>query len=100
MNRNRSDSQTLSRTLTLGAFAAAIMFAAAGCSTTATPVDPPPPAAQGASAAQLKPPPDIHNCAIVTISSPTKYACNGEVYTSRQLTQMRADWAKQQQNAN
>jgi hypothetical protein len=32
------------------------------------------------------------DCAIVTISSPTRYACNGKVYTSFDLEKQRLAW--------
>jgi len=32
------------------------------------------------------------DCAIVTISSPTRYACNGKVYTSFDLAKQRDAW--------
>jgi len=35
--------------------------------------------------------PRVEDCAIVAISSPTRYACNGKVYTSFQLAKMRMD---------
>ncbi len=39
--------------------------------------------------------PRIQDCAIVSISSPSKYACNGKVYTSFQLAKARLDQEKQ-----
>jgi aspartate aminotransferase-like enzyme len=43
---------------------------------------PPPPGA----------PPLVSDCAIVTIGSPTRYACNGKVYTSFDLEKQRLAW--------
>ena len=40
------------------------------------------------------PPPMVQNCGIVTIGSPTKYACNGKTYTSFELLKLRQDWEK------
>jgi hypothetical protein len=40
------------------------------------------------------PPPVVQNCAIVGISSPSKFACDGKVYTSFQLMKLRQDWDK------
>jgi aspartate aminotransferase-like enzyme len=37
-------------------------------------------------------PPLVQDCAIVTISSPTRYACNGKVYTSFDLERQRLAW--------
>ena len=34
-------------------------------------------------------PPRVQDCGIVTIGSPTKYACNGKVYTSFELAKLR-----------
>jgi hypothetical protein len=33
--------------------------------------------------------PNVADCAIVSIGSPTKYACNGKTYTSFALTDLR-----------
>lgn len=35
------------------------------------------------------PEPRVENCATVGVGSPTKYACNGKVYTSLQLADIR-----------
>ena len=40
------------------------------------------------------PPPRIQDCAIVAISSPSRYACNGVVYSSFELLKLREAWAK------
>lgn len=39
-------------------------------------------------------PPRVQDCGIVTIGSPTKYACNNKTYTSFDLTKLRLDWEK------
>lgn len=49
-------------------------------------------AVAGAGNAGATPPPLVQNCAIVGISSPSKYACDGKVYTSFQLLKLRQDW--------
>jgi hypothetical protein len=45
-------------------------------------------------AAADTPPPLVQNCGIVGIGSPTKYACDGKVYTSFDLLKLRQDWEK------
>jgi hypothetical protein len=40
------------------------------------------------------PPPMVQDCGIVAITSPTKYACNGKVYTSFDLLKLRLAWEK------
>ena len=45
-------------------------------------------------AAADRPPPMVQNCGIVGIGSPTKYACDGKVYTSFDLLKLRRDWEK------
>lgn len=35
-------------------------------------------------------PPRVQDCGIVSISSPTRYACNGKVYTSFELVKLRS----------
>jgi|SRR6516225_5953956 hypothetical protein len=42
-------------------------------------------------------PPFVQNCAIVTISSPTRYECNGKIYTSFELAKLRTDWEAKDQ---
>lgn len=37
-------------------------------------------------------PPLVQNCAIVGISSPTRFACNGKVYTTFDLEKQRLAW--------
>jgi hypothetical protein len=37
-------------------------------------------------------PPLVQDCGIVTISSPTRYACDGKVYTSFDLEKKRLAW--------
>ena len=44
--------------------------------------------------------PRVEDCAIVAISSPTKYACNGKVYTSFQLAKLRLDEEKKYASGN
>ncbi len=46
-------------------------------------------------AAGAKPAPKVADCGIITISSPSKYVCNGKTYTSYQLTKLRTDQEKQ-----
>jgi hypothetical protein len=41
------------------------------------------------------PPPMVQNCGIVSIGSPTKYACNGKTYTSFELLKLRLAWEKE-----
>jgi aspartate aminotransferase-like enzyme len=37
-------------------------------------------------------PPMVTDCSVVTISTPTRYACNGKVYTSFDLEKQRLAW--------
>ena len=48
------------------------------------------------SAAQpaATPMPLVQNCAVVNIGSPSKFACNGKVYTTFELAKIREDAAK------
>jgi hypothetical protein len=101
MNRNESNKRTLGEALKVSTLAAAFMLAAAGCSvlSPASPIDPPASSAQTASAKPV-PPPNILDCGIVSIGTPSKYACDGKVYTARQINQMRADWNDSQKSVN
>jgi hypothetical protein len=51
-------------------------------------------AAHQAFAGAGNPSPFVQDCGIVSIGSPTKYACNGKVYTSFDLAKLRLDWEK------
>jgi hypothetical protein len=46
------------------------------------------------SAAVSQPAPRVENCAMVSASSPPKYACGGKVYTAFQLARLRHEQAK------
>lgn len=54
--------------------------------------DPPARGADPSSANRTAPPPRVENCAVVTISTPAKYACNGKVYTAYELQHLREKW--------
>ncbi len=72
--------------------ASAVMMAStAGCASIQSAVTPAWTPSQTAGTKQI---PRVEDCAIVGISSPTKYACNGKVYTSFQLAKMRMDEEK------
>lgn len=97
---------TMKRTTARAAFvcALAMSITAAGCAArggaanpaagtaaeTATPA--------AATAQTGAPAPRVQDCAIVAISSPPKYACNGKVYTAFQLAQLRAEEEKKYQS--
>jgi hypothetical protein len=65
---------------------AAMMASTAGCATIQSTVSPAWTPSQTAGTTQA---PRVEDCAIVSISSPTRYACNGKVYTSFQLAKLR-----------
>lgn len=69
----------------------AVMITVASCSSMQHP-------GGGGSPQQLaagdRPPPMVQNCGIVTIGSPTKYACKGKTYTSFDLLKLRLAWEK------
>ena len=70
---------------------AVMIVSVAGCATgqnTGTP------AGTASQTAAAKPIPRIEDCAIVGISSPSKFVCNGKVYTSFQLAKLRMDAEK------
>jgi hypothetical protein len=71
---------------------AVVMIALAGCAEMPSFLGGGPPPQQMASADV--PPPMVQNCGIVSIGSPTKYACDGKVYTSFDLLKMRLAWEK------
>jgi hypothetical protein len=39
--------------------------------------------------------PDVHDCTLISIGSPSKYACGDKTYTSFELTKMQHDAAQQ-----
>jgi hypothetical protein len=83
-----------------------VAMALAGCSTMQSLTGdkgggfpPPDPAGSSkqASAKPAGPPPNVSECGVVSIGSPSKYVCNGKVYTTFQLAKMRKDYNAQQQ---
>lgn len=44
--------------------------------------------------AQATPIPRVQNCAVLFTGTPSRFACNGKVYTSYQLAKIREDQAK------
>ena len=52
------------------------------------------PSSTPAQTASTMPPPRVEDCAIVSISSPSRFACNGKVYTTFQLAKMRMEEEK------
>ncbi len=73
---------------------AAMLASTAGCATIQSTITP---AWTPSQTAGTKQSPRIEDCAIVAISSPSKYACNGKVYTSFQLAKLRM--AEEKKNA-
>lgn len=86
---------TVRKEKTLRAARLPLIFAVAailvGCSEIKSTITPSWGPGQTAGSAQS---PRVQDCAIVGISSPTKYACNGKVYTSFQLALLRAQEEK------
>jgi len=70
---------------------AAMIASTAGCASIQSTVTPAWTPSQTAGTKQV---PRVEDCAIVAISSPTKYACNGKVYTSFQLAKARMEEEK------
>jgi hypothetical protein len=70
---------------------ATVMIAVSGCSWMQHP-------GRGAQSQQMAdadvPPPFVQDCAIVSISSPSKFACNGKTYTTFDLLKLRLAWEK------
>ena len=64
---------------------AAMVASASGCATMQNMM----PSSSSSKTAASGPPPRVEDCAIVAISSPSRYACNGKVYTSYQLAKWR-----------
>jgi hypothetical protein len=67
-----------------------------GCSTSASA---PPASPVTVSGKQLTPPPDVHECALISSGSPSKYVCNGKTYTTFDLVKLRNQYAAQLQQA-
>ena len=67
-----------------------IALALAGCSSNSGGNFPPPGAAM-ANGQPTGPPPNVADCAVVSVGSPMKYECNGKTYTSFQLNRMRSN---------
>ncbi len=91
--KSKSMHRTVRRALLLGAMAALL----AGCDTLRSTVTPAWAPGQTASTESV---PRVQDCAIVAISSPSRYACNGKVYTSFQLAKMRMAEEKKYASGN
>lgn len=89
MSRIKLNRARITWVLKMSTVAGAMALAAAGCSTMGSPADPPPGAAQTAGAKTAALAPDVNDCGLVTISTPTVYACDGKVYTVYQLQHLR-----------
>jgi hypothetical protein len=70
---------------------AVMLVAAAGCDMVQSTVSP---AWTPSQTAGTTPAPRVEDCAIVAISSPSRFACNGKVYTSFQLAKLRMEEEK------
>jgi hypothetical protein len=59
---------------------------------------PPPAVSQNSSAGAVQiaaqPAPRVSDCAVIQTGTPSRFACNGKVYTSYQLAKLREDEAK------
>ncbi|MGO9605146.1 MAG: hypothetical protein ACLQAT_17455 [Candidatus Binataceae bacterium] len=75
-----------------------IAAALAGCSTSGSGTLPPSNATAAASGKPSAPPPDVNDCALISTGSPSRYECGGKIYTTFELTKLRADYAAQQQS--
>jgi len=76
---------------------AAIIASTAGCASIQSAVTPAWKPGQTAGTAKI---PRVEDCAIVAISSPSRYACNGKVYTSYQLAKLRMAEDKKEGSVN
>jgi hypothetical protein len=86
-----------SQFLRMSIAAGVIVVALAGCSNHSNSGSNfPPPGAAMASGKPTGPPPRVQDCAVMNVGSPTKYVCNGKVYTTHDLRRMRMDWEKKQ----
>jgi hypothetical protein len=95
--------------ITLAILSTAFVLATAGCATfsqheTANRTSAPAltlsrnaaatPISNGTASAQDTIVPKVQDCGIVTISSPSKYVCNGKIYTAFQLQHLREKGAR------
>lgn len=68
--------------------AAAMLLALSGCSMMG------PSAVSSRYASASPPPPLVQNCGLIAISTPSRFVCNGKVYTTFELLKLREDWEK------
>lgn len=73
-----------------------LIGAAAGCASIGSMM----PASGAAPNAGPTPMPMVQNCAVVNIGSPSKFACNGKVYTTFELAKIREQAAKKAAGGN
>ena len=67
-----------------------LCLAAPGCSTNSSS----PNSAPTNLKVVIQPAPKVANCAVLQVGTPSRFACNGKVYTSYQLAKLREDEAK------
>jgi hypothetical protein len=67
-----------------------LAFTLAACATQTNPITP----SSATPEAAATPIPYVENCAVVSIGSPSKFACNGKVYTAFELAKIREQVAK------
>jgi len=84
MTMTRSKITSVLKAIALGAAIAAL---GAGCAEMA-------PAATPATGTTTQAAPHIWNCGLVSSGSPSKYVCDGKVYTTFQLAKIRLDEIK------
>jgi len=82
---------TTVQSLRLVLISAVMITACAGCAEVQSTISPAWTPTQTAGTARV---PRVEDCAIVGISSPSKFACGGKVYTSFQLAKLRMEEEK------
>lgn len=92
--RFKVNSQIQRLTIAAGLIAVAL----AGCSTSKSGGNFPPPGAAMANGKPTGPPPSVQDCGLVNSGSPSKYVCNGKIYTTFDLAKLRAQQEQQQQS--
>ena len=76
---------------------AAMIVSTTGCATIQSTITPAWTPSQTAGTTEI---PRVEDCAIIAISSPSRYACNGKVYTSYQLAKLRLNEEKKNAASN
>lgn len=85
--------ETINQLLASAVLASTLAFVA-GCASVTSPFAVTQGSVASASQAAARPIPRVQDCGVLNTGTPSRFVCNGKVYTSFQLAKLREDQAK------